>query len=451
MNAALLLLLVVAHKPDKVDLVQGRIETKGEVWVGQRVTVVIKLYSPTFFAGAAAFDLPAVPGVVILPPQDRPLVGTEEVGGDSYTTQTHELAVYPQRAGTIRLPPIGVRFTSDGGIGKPAVPHQGKTTELAFTAKMPPGAEDLSTVITTPKLTLRETWKPEPGKAKLGGAFTRTVTVRAANVPGMVLPPMRWEGPEGVGVYPAPATVTDSSERGEATGQRVESVTYVGEKPGTYRLPGVTLAWWDSEQQKLRREQLPSWKIEVEAGPPPIDSGETEPPRKSHALTWAIGDVCAATGLGLVLLWLIRKPLGLWLAERWATQADSEAAWFARVNAACRAGDPPRIEQALLAWLDHIPNEGRPWRLADLADHSPDPVLKAQLTSLQDRLYGNAGAPHQWSAHKLLEGVSSVRKRLLAAVSTARPADDLPQLNSGLGVERIGFRAPGSVVNSAPK
>lgn len=433
MNAALLLLLVMVQKPDKVNLVQGRVETRGEVWVGQRVTVEIKLYSPTYFAGAAAFDLPSVPGVVILPPQDRPQLGTEEIGGNSYTTQMHELAVYPQRPGTIRLPPIGVRFASDGGIGKPPIPREGKTKELAFTATMPPGAEGLATVITTPKLTIHETWKPEPGKAKLGGAFTWTVTVRAANVPGMVLPPMRWEAPEGVGVYPALATVTDSSERGEATGQRVESVTYVCEKPGTYRLPGVTLAWWDSEQKKLRREQLPSRKIEVEAGPPPTDSGEAGPPQKSHALAWALGGVIAATILGLVL-WLIRQPLGRWLADRRAARADSEAAWFARVNAACREGDPLRIEQALLTWLDHIPNEGRPWRLADLADHSPDPVLKAQLDALQDHLYGKTGAPHKWSAHQLLESVQSARRRLLEGVSKARPAAELPQLNSSLGM-----------------
>ena len=52
---------------------------------------------------------------------------SEAVGDDTYTVQRHELAVYPQRAGTVRLPPIRVRFASDGGIGKPPVPRQGAT------------------------------------------------------------------------------------------------------------------------------------------------------------------------------------------------------------------------------------------------------------------------------------------------------------------------------------
>jgi hypothetical protein len=368
--------------------------------------------------------------VVILPPQGRPLIGNEEVGGDTYTTQTHELAVYPQRAGAIRLPPIGVRFASDGGIGKPPVPRQGATKEMTLTARMPPGAEGLSTVITTPKLTVREAWKPEAGKAKLGAAFTRTVTVRAADVPGMVLPPVRWEAPEGVGVYPAPASVTDSSERGELTGQRVESVTYVCEKPGTYRLPGLTLAWWDSGQKQLRRERLAPRTIEVEAAPQPADSGGPAPARKSYALAWWLGGAVILAGLGLVS-WLIRKPLGRWLAGWRAVQADSEAAWFSRVAAACREGDPQRVEQALLAWLDHVPNEGRPRRLSDLTDHSPDPALGAQLAALQERLYGENGSSCDWSAVDLFRRIQHVRRALSRTPPDATTVGELPQLNPG--------------------
>lgn len=431
MNLVLFLLLVVAEKPHTVDLVQGHVEAQGEAWVGQKVTVVVKLYSPTFFAGAPTFDLPAVPGVVILPPQDPPLVGTEVIGGDSYTTQTHDLAVYAQRPGTIHLPRIGVRFTSDGGIGKPPVPHAGKTKELVFTATLPPGAEGLSTVITTSKLTIHEHWKPEPGKAKPGGAFTRTVTVRAVNVPGMVLPPIRWEAPAGIGVYPARATVTDSSEPDGMTGQRVDSVTYVCEKPGTYRLPGITLAWWDTDQKKLRREQLPTRTIEVESVLPSGDSGESEPHRKLSGLAWAMGGVIVAAGLGLAL-WLFYKPPGHWLADRRAARADGEAAWFSKVKAACRKDDPRRIEQALLAWLDHIPDEGRPWRLSDLAEHSPDLMLKAQLANLQAQLYGTTGPSVDWSANKLLEAVKAARKRWLVERNKARPTSELPQLNQVL-------------------
>ena len=40
----------------------------GDVWVGQRVTLVVELRAPGTFAGAPSFDLPSIPGAVILKP-----------------------------------------------------------------------------------------------------------------------------------------------------------------------------------------------------------------------------------------------------------------------------------------------------------------------------------------------------------------------------------------------
>lgn len=53
----------------------------------------------------------------------------------------------------------------------------------------------------------------------------------------------------GLGVYPKPPVVEDAMQRGEFTGQRVETVTYICEQPGTYTLPALTipalLRWLD--------------------------------------------------------------------------------------------------------------------------------------------------------------------------------------------------------------
>ena len=38
--------------------VRASIGTQGDLWVGQRVTLVVELLAPGFFSGMAAFDLP---------------------------------------------------------------------------------------------------------------------------------------------------------------------------------------------------------------------------------------------------------------------------------------------------------------------------------------------------------------------------------------------------------
>src|SRR5262245_47940969 len=106
-------------------LVRARLQAK-EALVGQRVTLVVELLSPTFFANAASFDLPRVPGAVIVKPDDTPTLSNEMIGDDSYTVQRHEFAVYAQRAGTVRIPAFTTRFLSAGVGGAPAVPEKVK-------------------------------------------------------------------------------------------------------------------------------------------------------------------------------------------------------------------------------------------------------------------------------------------------------------------------------------
>ena len=71
---------------------------KDTAWTGEAVPLIITLYSPGPFSGTASFDLPELPRTAILR-GGNPLVGSEEVDGESYFTQRHELTVYTQNAG----------------------------------------------------------------------------------------------------------------------------------------------------------------------------------------------------------------------------------------------------------------------------------------------------------------------------------------------------------------
>ena len=91
-------------------MVRASIETKGEIWVGQRVTLLVELLAPGFFSGTAAFELPTVPGLMLAPPAGSPIVASETIDGTNYTVQRHELAVFSRHAGEQTIPPFTVRF-----------------------------------------------------------------------------------------------------------------------------------------------------------------------------------------------------------------------------------------------------------------------------------------------------------------------------------------------------
>ena len=77
----------------------------------------------------------------------------------------------------------------------------------------------------------------------------------------MAFAPVRHGKINDVGIYPAGPTVDDGFVRGDLVGTRVETVTYVFERPGTIEIPGLEWSWWDVRSMELKRSKLPGLSI----------------------------------------------------------------------------------------------------------------------------------------------------------------------------------------------
>ena len=86
-----------------------------------------------------------------------------------------------------------------------------------------------------------------PDTIRVGDAFTRPIPVTVSDALSIVLPPIEPARVPGLAVYPDPARVDDTGgERGaRIVGTRVETVAYVSQEEGEYRLPGIEISWWD--------------------------------------------------------------------------------------------------------------------------------------------------------------------------------------------------------------
>ena len=259
------------------------LEAKGDLWVGQRLTLVIELLVPGYFSGSPAFDLPEVPGLLFIPPTGSPVIGSEEIDDVSYTVQRHELSVFAQRVGDFTIPPLSVRLAfKRNPLDAQAVAETVNTQPVTCAARMPPGAEANGSVISTTKLTATETWKPLPGKAKVGDAFTRTVTFTATDVPGMAFPPFPAAPIDGIGVYSKPPEVRDQTERGQLRGERSQTVSYVCERPGQFIIPGARFTWWNLESKQLETIDFPPHSLDVA----PNTAFVSETQRSGHHVRW---------------------------------------------------------------------------------------------------------------------------------------------------------------------
>jgi hypothetical protein len=233
------------------------LDLQGEAWVGQSLTLVVELLSPGFFAGNPTFYLPRVPEVLILKPDERPVLGSETIDGASYTSQRHEFTIFAQRAGLVTIPSLQVHFSTREGATAP-VEHLLQTDPVSIEVKLPPGAEGLGTLISARELKATESWQPGPGAAKAGDAFTRTITFSAADVPAMAFTPFAASEIPGLGVYPKSAKLLDQSERGVRHGERQEIITYVCKRPGRFVVPAARFTWWDLDHHQLRTIDFPA-------------------------------------------------------------------------------------------------------------------------------------------------------------------------------------------------
>jgi hypothetical protein len=297
-----------AHAEDLAK-VRTTLSVKGKVWVGQRLTLVIELLSPGYFAGSPVFDLPSVAGVLLFQPEERPVLSSETLDKTSYTVQRHELAVFSQRAGQVTIPSFEVRFATRQGSAAP-VEQRLPTEAVSFDANIPPGAEGLATLISARDLKATETWRPKPGSAKAGDAFTRTITFSASEVPAMAFPQFPVTNIAGLGVYPKAPRLLDKSERGTTTGQRQDAFVYVCKQAGQYVIPAARFTWWDLDAQRLRTINFPAQTFRVAANPVATPAAAGGKGKRNWRAELGKGGLVAAIVVAVA-------GFGWWTRRRW--------------------------------------------------------------------------------------------------------------------------------------
>jgi hypothetical protein len=407
-------------------LLRASVAKPGPVLVGEHVTMIVELLTVTTFASTPVFELPKIPGAILMQLEERPVLGTEEIDGETYTVQRHELALFVMRPGVAQISPFTVRFESSRRFGEKPIEYHLTTPALQVEARMPPGAENYPGLVATRELHVEQVWHPQPRKARVGDAFTRTVTLTAPDLPGMVFPPLPLAEVEGLAVYPKPPVVQDQVERGDLTGKRTETLTYICERPGQFTLPALVIPWWDLKNQQLMRATLPAVTLEVE--PWPVQSTDTTAPsatiRGRSWLWWTLGAVLLHVAV-IAVFWHNRRALFAVWERRYTQRRAGEPGLFAQLLDACHDNDAKAAYNALLRWLD-ARHRGPDAATIDafLARH-PDTDLRRQVDMLQEAVLGR---DTRWDGVALADGLRQARRQDLRRSRHTEEAR-LPDLN----------------------
>jgi len=379
-----------------------------KAWIGQRATLYIELRAPGSFVGTANFELPQIPGTLLMK-VGNPVVSSKDIEGASWFVQTHEFALFSQKAGVLEVPAFPVTFSRHEGFVGAATEVKAQTPAATIEIQRPPGSEQIGFLVTTESLEVTETWDAPPGPAKVGAIFKRTILQRASNLPGMALAPAPTTAPDGIKVYPGNAETKDKLERGDFLGERRETITYLLQKSGALSLPALKYVWWNPKTQTLDSKTLPAVTFEVAAPPAAPSPAATVTARRTWP--WLLTAALVA-GLGV---WQRRRFAG-WATRCWKKLNPPDRVTARQLLRACRRNNPALAETAWNAWRDNQPT-----------GFQPGPELRDAVLGLRRQLFGpKSDAP--WHG----EDLARAFKKNPAAAETSfshQPASALPELN----------------------
>lgn len=366
--------------------------------------------------------------------------------GQRYQVIERRYAIFPQQSGRLTIPPL--RFdaqVSDGRSGnypfnQRARQFRKRSEELSLEV-LPAAEANGRPWLPARELQLEDDWQNRPPQLTVGEPVTRTLTLRATGLPAAQLPQFQLEIPEGFKSYPDQPSRQDRFSDSGVTGRLQQKLALVPTRPGRFRLPAVSVAWWDLNTERWRQAQLAEVEIEVlpqpgapAAAAPPAVQSPAETPVETAPVPPAAAPAVDAAGfwpwlsLVLGLGWLLTLLLLLRI-QRIRRRAENaphrEPQTGPGLKTARRelfrtlqGGEPAQVRTALLAWGEALYPAARPANLEQLAALCGEPLAR-QLETFSRSLYSRSAGG--WDGKALQSAVAQAERHCAAKTGNGLP------------------------------
>jgi len=434
------LALSAAHAQSPEPILRTAIDPP-RVVVGQKTTLRLDVLAPNYMT-----TTPELPGFQVRNAVTRQLQSVninEQQNGVSYAGVRFEFAIYPQEPGSYAI--AGQKLVVHYAAEPPATREaELALTRTEFSAFIPDAAAALRPFVAASRLTAEQTVQRSSDQLKTGGSVTRIITLKAEEAPAMLLPPQTFASIDGLALYPAQPALTDHTDgRTDALiSTRVDSATYMLERPGDYQLPAIDVSWWNISAQRIERAHLDAVSFQVAANPTqPVSAGGAAASRRNwHAWLgfaadhWLLAIVALLALAGLA--WIAphaARAIAARHRQRREAYLRSEAWSFEQFRRTARRGDVRPAYFALLEWLRRFAPVAPEHSLAALKAAAHDGALDSEIGSIERQLFASNRSADHWSPAQLLQRVSTARRRLQRQAARTETTRPLPQRLNPVG------------------
>jgi hypothetical protein len=337
-----------AEGPATAGIATARIETTrlgaATPWIGQLVPVNVDVWRPEGDTQLEPFSLDDVvaSGMIAKWSDQTPPPDEKHEGDARFLVQHRTLLLFPQSDGELTVPPIFARWTDP--VTKASVSAQ--SGAFHFSAASPP-AVGTELPLVAGSVSLKQSFDRDLSKLRVGDGFTRTLTLHATDTDPIVFPELILAGTPGLTGYPTAPRADSSSERGEFSANLTLRTTYVVDRVGPHRMPGLSVRWLEPRSGRYLDANVP--ELTLWSAPNPSLGFQCLGTASGAALATEFGTL---TVLGLVAFAIIRRwRRGPGPLEKALKQRAHERQAFHEATRAARQGPGLLALQQLYTWL----------------------------------------------------------------------------------------------------
>jgi len=401
-------------------------------WVQSQVIYTVRLFSRLSMSNLRHSELTTSDPDAIIEQLGDAKTYEAFKGGMRFAVRELRFAVYPQHSGKLTFSPmifegrvnqnnsqsIFDQFMNTGTLKRL------RSKSLSINIKAKPANIKTRDWLPASKLSLIEEWSEDVQQLQAGEPVTRTITIFAEGPLASNLPDLKLADSPGLKQYPdKPVLENRVTGSGVASTKRIK-VALIPTRAGNFKLPAISLGWWNTKTGKREVSRLPEVILKVTgtanavASPPPVITPEqTDSPTESLIKTTPTpsGLFINATywpwiSLALAIAWLITLIALLRKGKRTPKTPPKPALALAPLEKSvfktCSKNKAPQTKDALLEWAKARWPETAMTSLLDITELS-NPELGEQLQVLNQALYSSNH--EQWNGEKLGKAFKTFR------------------------------------------
>lgn len=364
--------------------------------------------------------------------------------GKRFTVHEIRYAVFPQHSGELTFQPMLFqgrinrknsqsmfdRFLNNGEI------KNMRSKSISINVQAKPANIKQSDWLPAQSVSLSEVWSEDVSSLKNGEPVTRTITISAYGLMAENLPDLPPAEIKQLKQYPDKAALDNRVAEQGVSGVKQIKVALIPNRSGTFKLPAISIPWWNTKTGKQEVARLPEKIIQVygeaanTATAPvqitpqaeQIQSDKTPADSSTTAGFWPWLSLALGLGWLITLIALLRKKSAI-VSKKVKQEKVSLRPLENTVLKHCSNNETSQSKDALVSWAKARWPEQAINSLADI-EKNVSTELAAEINALNGELYASANS--NWQGSALALAFKAFRQQKVAhAKNEAQPLEPL--------------------------